>query len=267
MDTQPSPPPKRPSAPMEAVAPPKRTSSPMDIPQPKRTPSVPMEVVTPPKRTSSPMDSVPPPMRHPSAPVLPEHGEPARIPRRTKAPSIGDFADEPATQSSAPSFATGDWSEPQQPMDWSESLELSEAGTPIPRAKWPEAPAQTDPIVPTQTSRERPSKWTQKTATEEQPYTDQWNDETAHTPLPGAMSEPVIESIDPPPDPTLDLLDLSFDTIPAETSLAPDEDDFLDLKVEIAPPDDEDPPPEPSPAPTNRVLRLGGGRFRPNKNR
>ncbi len=281
MDTQPSPPLKRPSAPMEAVAPPKRTSAPMEAVQPKRTPSTPMDAVTPPKRISSPMDSVPPPMRgapindtippptRPSAPILPEAGGPARIPRRTKAPSIGDFTDEPATQSSAPSFGPGDWSEPQQPMDWSESLELSEAGTPIPRAKWPESPAQTDPIVPTQTSRERPSKWTQKTATEEQPWTDQWNDETAHnTPLPGMLSEPVVEALEPPPDPTLDLLDLSFDTLPAETELAPpEEDDFLDLKVEVAPPDDEDPPPEPAPEPTNRVLRLGGGRFRPNKNR
>ena len=274
-----------PSAPVPLVAD-REGSKPNEGSKPKRI-SSPMEAVAPPpKRISAPMDTVPtpPPILaeppRPRAPSVPPDGA-ARLSRRTKAPSVGDFTDEPATQSSEPSFGSGDWSESQQPMDWSEALELSEAGAMMPRQKWPEAPAQTDPvaspmatapalpIIPTQTSRERPGKWT---VPPEEAWTEdaetawgepQWNDETAHTPLPGLIEDPVIESIDPPADPTLDLLDLSFDTLPAETTLAPD-DDFLDLKVEVAPPDDEPPPPDPEPSPSNRVFRIGGRKFRPN---
>jgi hypothetical protein len=74
---------------------------------------------------------------------------------------------------------------------------------------------------------------------------EQWRDPNA----------PVIENVEP--DPSLDLLDLA----PEST-----QDEMLDVQVEVAPPEGE-PEPDPEPPPPNKTMRLGGGRFRPNRNR
>ena len=232
---------------------------------PEREPSRPNE---PPKvrRISSPMPvaaPIPAPPMVPAPPVIADVA--ARAPRRTKPPAFGDdFNDEPATQASTPSFAEDDWVEPQQPMDWSEALELSEAGTP--RPKWPGTAAATAPIVPTQTTRERPGRFTEQVAeppawAEPDPaWEQQWSEAETTTPPMIVEVEPPTDTLDVPADPMLDYLDLD-----AEAASAPTPKELLDLNVEVAPPDDEPPPPAPpsAPAPSN-VLRLGGRKFRPN---
>ena len=254
-------PPSSPVAPVE-----REPSLPNETPKPRRV-SAPMEVVPPPPAVPTPA----PPAAFIPAPTIPEPpivAAPAAraAPRRTKAPSVGDeFNDEPPTQSSAPSFES-DWVEPQQPMDWSEALELSDAGTQ--RPKW------SDPPPPTQTARDRPSRFTDKIATEPV-WTDhdtawndqQWSDAEITAPPSIVELEPPVDTLDLPADPGLDFLDLDART----ESVVPHVDELLDLNVEVASADDEplpppDPEPEPpAPGPTNRVLRLGGRKFRPNR--
>ena len=257
---------------------PRRISAPIDtqpgpaptIPRPRTATPIPAPAALEQKTTRMPVMQPVVPMQPPSDRAL----------RRTKAPSVGDdFSNEPPTQEGdVPAFHDGDesdWSESQQPMDWSESLELSEHAA--------------QQAHGTETDRRRPQKWTEKVATEpawsewseqQSLAAQQWNDgDTAYSasareddsaPVILVEHDPPVDTLDAPNN---DVLDFDQPVTSAAAPMQHPDDDFLDLNVEVAPPDDEPEPPAPEPPPPDpepanpRVFRLGGGKFRPNRNR